>query len=129
MIIDAHAHFAVRFGWKHTPEVLIQMMDEGGIDKACITGLADVPGDDPEAYPRLVRALRERPDRLVAGYLRLNPWYGKESRELELVSFRNIARLMNHHADMELERIRVARIPEAAKTKILGDNLLGILAA
>jgi predicted TIM-barrel fold metal-dependent hydrolase len=82
MIIDAHAHCDVRFGWKHTPEVLIQMMDEGGIDKACITGLADVPGDDPEAYPRLVRALREYPDRLVAGYLRLNPWYGKESREL-----------------------------------------------
>jgi uncharacterized protein len=34
----------------------------------------------------------------------------------------------NHDADMELERIRVARIPEVAKTKILGPNLLGILA-
>jgi len=34
----------------------------------------------------------------------------------------------NHNADMELERIRVARIPETAKTKILGLNLLEILA-
>jgi hypothetical protein len=47
MIIDAHAHCDIRFGWKHAPEVLIRMMDEGGIDKACITGRADVPGDDP----------------------------------------------------------------------------------
>lgn len=82
MIIDAHAHCDVRFGWNHTPDVLIRMMDEGGIDKACVTGLADVPGDDDEAYPRLLRALREYPDRLVAGYLRLNPWYGEKAREL-----------------------------------------------
>ena len=83
MIIDAHAHCDIRFGWKHTPEVLIRMMEEGGIDKACIISLADVPGDDPP----------------------------------------------NHNTGMELERIRVARIPETAKTKILGTNLLGILAA
>jgi hypothetical protein len=80
MIIDAHAHCDIRFGWKHTSEVLIRMMDEGGIDKACISGLADVPGDDPP----------------------------------------------NHNANMELERIHAARIPETAKTKILGTNLLGI---
>ena len=112
MIIDAHAHCDVRFGWKHTPEVLIQMMDEGGIDKACITGLADVPGDDPEAYPRLVRALHDYPDRLVAAERVV---FGTDSP--------------NHNPDMELERIRVARIPETAKPKILGTNLLGILAA
>lgn len=82
MIIDAHAHCDVRFGWVHTPEVLIRVMDEGGIDKACITGLADIPGDDPEAYPRFVAALRFNPDRIAAGYLRINPWYGREAREL-----------------------------------------------
>ena len=52
MIIDAHVHCDVRFGWVHTPEVLIRVMNEGGIDKACITGLADIPGDDAQAYPR-----------------------------------------------------------------------------
>lgn len=82
MIIDAHAHCDVRFGWVHTPEVILRVMDEGGIDKACITGLADIPGDDPEAYPRFVAALRAHPDRLAAGYLRLNPWYGRQAREL-----------------------------------------------
>ncbi len=82
MIIDAHAHCDVRFGWVHTPEVLLRIMDEGGIDKACITGLADIPGDDADAYPRFVAALRSHPDRIAAGYLRLNPWYGKVAREL-----------------------------------------------
>ena len=82
MIIDAHAHCDVRFGWVHTPEVLIGIMDEGGIDKACITGLADIPGDDDEAYPRFVAALRGHPDRIAGGYLRLNPWYGQRARDL-----------------------------------------------
>jgi predicted TIM-barrel fold metal-dependent hydrolase len=82
MIIDAHAHCDVRFGWVLTPDVILRMMDEGGIDQACITGLADIPGDDGEAYERFVGALRAHPDRLVAGYLRLNPWYGEEAKEL-----------------------------------------------
>ena len=75
MIIDAHAHCDVRFGWVHTPEVLLRIMDEGGIDQACITGLANIPGDDAESYPRFLAALRAHPKRIVAGYLRLNPWY------------------------------------------------------
>jgi predicted TIM-barrel fold metal-dependent hydrolase len=82
MIIDAHAHCDVRFGWVHTPEVLIRIMDEGGIDKACITGLADIPGDDDTSYARFVSALRAHPDRIVAGYLRVNPWYGEQTRDL-----------------------------------------------
>jgi predicted TIM-barrel fold metal-dependent hydrolase len=82
MIIDAHAHCDVRFGWVHTPEVLLRIMDEGGIDQACITGLADIPGDDAESYPRFLAALRAHPKRIVAGYLRLNPWYGARAREL-----------------------------------------------
>ena len=35
----------------------------------------------------------------------------------------------NHNTDMELERTRVARIPETAKMTILDTNLLGIQAA
>ena len=82
MIIDAHAHCDVRFGWVHTPDVILRIMGEGGIDKACITGLADIPGDDRDAYPRFLAALRAHPEQLVAGYLRINPWYGQEAREL-----------------------------------------------
>ncbi|RIL07141.1 MAG: hypothetical protein DCC71_03960 [Proteobacteria bacterium] len=81
MIIDAHAHCDVRFGWVHTPDVLLRVMEEGGIDQACITGLADVPGDDPDAYDRFVGALRAHPDKLH-GYLRINPWYGEEAKAL-----------------------------------------------
>jgi hypothetical protein len=88
VIIDAHAHCDVRFGWVHTPEVIIRVMDEGGIDQACVTGLADIPGDDPDAYDRFVGALRAHPDRLVAGYLRINPWYGQQARELFVRSVR-----------------------------------------
>lgn len=82
MIIDAHAHCDVRFGWVHTPEVIIRVMDEGGIDKACVTGLADIPGDDDDAYDRFIGALRAHPDRLAAGYLRINPWYGERAKDL-----------------------------------------------
>lgn len=82
MIIDAHAHCDIRFGWRHTPEVLLAMMAEAGIDKACITTYADIPGDDAEAYPRMLAALRKHPNELVAGYLRLNPAYGARAREL-----------------------------------------------
>lgn len=88
MIIDAHAHCDVRFGWIHTPEVLFGIMAEGGIDKACITGLADIPGDDDEAYPRFVAALRSDPERIAAGYLRINPWYGNRARDLFIRSVR-----------------------------------------
>ncbi len=88
MIIDAHAHCDVRFGWVHTPEVIIRVMDEGGIDKACVTGLADIPGDDPDAYDRFVSALRAHPERLAAGYLRVNPWYGQTARDLFVRSVR-----------------------------------------
>ena len=82
MIIDAHAHCDIRFGWRHTPDVLLAMMAEAGIDKACITTYADIPGDDEQAYPRMLAALREHPQQLVAGYLRLNPAYGARAREL-----------------------------------------------
>ncbi len=82
MIIDAHAHCDVRFGWVHTPDVLLRIMDEGGIDQCCITGLADIPGDDETSYPRFVEALRAHPDRIAAGYLRINPWYGQVARDL-----------------------------------------------
>jgi uncharacterized protein len=82
MIIDAHAHCDERFGWKLTPEVLLRFMAEGGVDKACITGLADIPGDDETAYPRFLEALRFAPDQICAGYLRINPWYGDKAREL-----------------------------------------------
>lgn len=82
MIIDAHAHCDVRFGWVHTPDVLMRIMAEGGIDKACITSLADIPGDDDTSYPRFLAALRAKPDKIVAGYLRINPWYGQKARDL-----------------------------------------------
>jgi uncharacterized protein len=81
MIIDSHAHCDIRFGWRHTPDVLLGMMAEAGVDKACITTYADIPGDDARAYPRMLAALRTYPNQLVAGYLRLNPAYGKRARD------------------------------------------------
>ncbi len=45
MIIDAHAHCDIRFGWRHTPDVLLAMMAEAGVDKPCITTYADLPGE------------------------------------------------------------------------------------
>ena len=82
MIIDFHAHCDVRFGWVHTPEVLLKMMAESNIDKAVITTYADLPGDDPTTLERFIGALEKYPDKIVAGFIRLNPWYGKRTEEL-----------------------------------------------
>jgi predicted TIM-barrel fold metal-dependent hydrolase len=82
MIIDSHAHCDVRFGWQHTPEVLLRMMAQSKIDKAVITTYADIPGDDPTTLDRFIEALEKYPDKIVAGFIRLNPWYGEKAVEL-----------------------------------------------
>jgi predicted TIM-barrel fold metal-dependent hydrolase len=82
MIIDSHAHCDVRFGWEHTPEVVLKMMAEANIDKAVITTYADIPGDDPRTLERFIEALEKYPDKIVAGFIRLNPWYGRKAEEL-----------------------------------------------
>jgi len=84
MIVDSHAHCDTRFGWEHTPEVILKMMAQANIDKVVITTYADIPGDDPTTLERFFQALEKYPDKIVAGFIRLNPWYGKRTEELLL---------------------------------------------
>jgi predicted TIM-barrel fold metal-dependent hydrolase len=74
MIIDSHTHVdeATDWGWIDPPEVLLPLLDEGGIDQAVIMTYRDaVQLDDPSTL-YTVDAVARYPDRLM-GYIRLNP--------------------------------------------------------
>ncbi len=71
-IIDAHAHSDVKFSWQHTPEQLLSMMRESGIEQSVITSYWDLPSrHDPHAVQRFEDALKAH--REFIGFLRLNP--------------------------------------------------------
>jgi hypothetical protein len=82
MIIDAHSHCDIKFGWKHLPEDIIEMMKTTGIDKAVITTYGDFPGEEPAALERLYQNLKKYPYQFIGGFIRINPWYGEKAVEL-----------------------------------------------
>jgi predicted TIM-barrel fold metal-dependent hydrolase len=71
-ILDSHAHLlhartpAVRF---HVPEAerMIEAMDRIGIDRACISVIGEMEGNE-----EMLRAVAEHPDRLI-GFVLVNP--------------------------------------------------------
>jgi predicted TIM-barrel fold metal-dependent hydrolase len=73
-IIDSHAHVdeVEAWGWMDPPEVLIELLDEAGIDQAVVMTYRDATGMDDPATLYTVEAVNRYPDRLI-GYLRLNP--------------------------------------------------------
>lgn len=73
MIIDSHAHLdeVESVGWSDTPDNLIPLMDDAGIDKTVVTTYADTPGPE-DALGRLRGWVNEYPERFI-GFPRMDP--------------------------------------------------------
>jgi predicted TIM-barrel fold metal-dependent hydrolase len=74
VIIDSHTHVDLveAWGWMDPPELMLELMDESGVDQAVIMTYRDAvgPGDPATEYIR--RAVEKYPQRLI-GYVRINP--------------------------------------------------------
>lgn len=85
MIVDVHVHLGVRQQiWgikKNTPENQIKMMDDCGIDKACVFSPASGlirPEHFDEANDYVAVARDAYPDRLIP-FCIVNPWFGEDT--------------------------------------------------
>lgn len=73
MIIDTHAHLdeVEAFGWEDTPDELLALMDDAGIEKTVVTTYADEPGPE-DGLSRLREYVEVAPDRFI-GFPRMDP--------------------------------------------------------
>lgn len=78
-IIDTHAHLdeVESFGWKDTPEELLRLMDDTGIEKTVVTTYADEPGPE-DGVSRLREYVSAHPNRFI-GFPRMDPRWGQEA--------------------------------------------------
>jgi predicted TIM-barrel fold metal-dependent hydrolase len=83
MIFDMHMHIenSAALGWTMSPDDCIRAMDEGGVDRAAVMTLTDLPGLNPQGLELIAEACTAHPGRLY-GFLRLNPAYLEESKQL-----------------------------------------------
>jgi uncharacterized protein len=123
MILDSHTHVDESnvFGWRDSPEKLIELMDEAGISRSVIMTYVDVPGLDMEGLRYIAGVVRRHPDRLV-GYARMHP-YGEKAVSLlrEAVVDLNLKGLKFHPetiAKPPYSDPSIALIKEAAKLKV-----------
>ncbi len=74
MIIDSHTHVDLveAWGWMDPPELMLELMDESGIDKAIVMTYRDATGPDDPASGYIREAVEKYPARLI-GYVRINP--------------------------------------------------------
>jgi predicted TIM-barrel fold metal-dependent hydrolase len=76
MIVDSHAHVdeVPALGWLDPASVLIELMDEAGVDRAVVMTYTEAPAVNPNALEYLAQQIAQYPDRLI-GYVRVHPWY------------------------------------------------------
>lgn len=74
MIIDSHTHVDLveAWGWMDPPELILELMDESGVDQAVIMTYRDAVGPDDPATEYIRSAVEKYPQRLI-GYVRINP--------------------------------------------------------
>ncbi|MFN2235488.1 MAG: amidohydrolase family protein [Anaerolineales bacterium] len=74
MIIDSHTHVDLveAWGWMDPPEIILDLMDEAGVDKAVIMAYRDAIGPDDQATEYVRQAVEKYKQRLI-GYVRINP--------------------------------------------------------
>ena len=80
MIIDAHMHVddIPALGWKMGADLVVERLDEAGIDRGVVMTIVDAPEVNPNALEFVAEALAAYPDRLDA-FARIHPWYGDEA--------------------------------------------------
>jgi hypothetical protein len=83
VIIDAHMHVddIPALGWKLSAELVVERLDEAGIDRGVVMTIVDAPEVNPNALELVAEALAAYPDRLWA-FARIHPWYGDEAAAL-----------------------------------------------
>jgi predicted TIM-barrel fold metal-dependent hydrolase len=83
-IIDSHTHVDEyeAFGWFDPPEILIELLDEAGIDQAIVMTYADAPVLKSDALQYIHSVYKKYPDRLIP-YARINPHVGNAAALLE----------------------------------------------
>jgi predicted TIM-barrel fold metal-dependent hydrolase len=81
-IIDMHAHVDVLepLNWFDTPEKLIKLMDEAGIEIAAVSAYLNLPGPDMTCMERLNASVSKYKGRLYS-FIRMDPWFGDEAVE------------------------------------------------
>ncbi len=80
MIVDAHCHIdeIPALGWSMPARLLIERLDEAGIQMGVVLSIADVPNLNPQALDTIELAMQRYPGRLVK-FARIHPWYGERS--------------------------------------------------
>ena len=113
MIIDAHAHLdeVESFGWEDTPDELIALMDDAGIQKSVVTTYADEPGPE-DGVERLKNYVAQYPDRFI-GFPRMDPRYGDEAIDtfermiieegMKGLKLHSVSNVSNPYADFTLD--------------------------
>jgi predicted TIM-barrel fold metal-dependent hydrolase len=83
VIIDAHMHVddIPALGWKMGAELVVERLDEAGIDRGVVMTIVDAPEVNPNAVELIADAVAAYPDRLWA-FARIHPWYGDEAAAL-----------------------------------------------
>jgi len=83
MIFDFHTHVdeVPALGWHMPVELVLQQMDDAGVDRAVIMTIVDAPAVNPNALELVADIVAAHEDRLV-GFLRVHPWYVDEAAAL-----------------------------------------------
>ncbi len=68
-------------GWRLEAALVVQRLDEAGIDRGIVMTIVDAPEVNPRALELVAEACAAYPDRLDA-FARIHPWYGDESLAL-----------------------------------------------
>lgn len=76
-----HIENSSALGWQMSAADCIRAMDEGGVDRAAVMTLTDLPGLNPDGLELIAKACQEHPGRLY-GFLRLNPAHLEVSKDL-----------------------------------------------
>ncbi|MCL4516128.1 MAG: amidohydrolase family protein [Firmicutes bacterium] len=81
MVIDGHVHVGQSlYGLGVTPEQLLQVMDEVGINKSVIVPVKPRDYDLSKANSYVAQAVRDYPDKFI-GVARIDPWLGNDAIE------------------------------------------------
>ncbi len=82
MAIDVHGHIGMWEGNRITPDRVVRLMDEAGINLTLVSNLEGIGRDTDQTLPnqRTLQAVRKFPKRL-RGLVWINPWGGEKSLE------------------------------------------------
>jgi len=135
MIIDAHAHLDAdeTFGWTDTPETLLPIMDDAGIDIAVVTTYGDAPGPS-NSLERLRKWVTAHPERFV-GFPRIDPRWDDAPEIFEQaiiedamggLKFHPVSNISSPFGDRTVELLEIAAEFDVPVLFHSGDRVLSL---